>query len=80
MAPVGRGRVALFNSINRRQIAVAVENASSDIGAPINDIERERVNARYRQLGGTGSDPIPESMPIPLQRSQARGRVRVRLR
>lgn len=78
MAPVGRGRVALFNSVNRRQIAVAVENAS--IGAPINDIERERVNARYRQLGGTGSDPIPESMPVPLQRSQARGRVRVRLR
>lgn len=80
MAPVGRGRVALFNSVNRRQIAVAIESASIDMGAPISDIERERVNARYRQLGGTGSDPIPTSMPVPQQRSQARGRVRVRLR
>ena len=76
MAPVGRGRVALFNSVNRTQIAVAVESAVNN-GTLSSETERERVNARYRELGGIGSDPIPASVP---QRFQARGRVRIRVR
>ena len=77
LAPVGRGRVALFNSVNRKQIAVAVADATEAIAIDPSAAERERINARYRALGGLGEDPIPVTPP---QRYQARGRVRLRVR